>query len=125
MKEEYEFTMDIRIRFNQGDQVVYGNGISKLLELTEKTHSILAASKEMGISYPKALKIVKRAEEHFQEPLLTRKIGGEEGGGSELTDFGKILLRQFQVLNNDVESYALKKMEEYFSEPISIKIINP
>lgn len=114
MTNEGNFNVTVRIRFNDGDTVVYGNGISKLLQLTDKHSSIHAAAKEMGISYPKALNIIKRAEEHFNEKLLVKKVGGVEGGGSKLTDFGKILVYQFKVLEQDVFNYTVQKTNEYF-----------
>lgn len=114
MANKNQFNVSVRIRFNNDDEVVYGNGISKLLQLTEKTHSIHSAAIEMGMSYPKALKIIKRAEKNFNEKLLEKKVGGVDGGGSELTDFGKMLVYQFKILEQDVQDFAVKKTEEYF-----------
>lgn len=114
MVENNQFNVSVRIRFNNNDEVVYGNGISKLLQMTEKTHSIHAAAKEMGMSYPKALKIINRAEKNFNEKLLVKKVGGVDGGGSELTEFGKMLVNQFKILEQDVQEFTVKKTEEYF-----------
>lgn len=114
MENGHNFNVSVRIRFNDDGTVVYGNGISKLLQLTDKHSSIHAAAKEMGISYPKALNIIKRAEEHFDEKLLVKKVGGVEGGGSTLTNFGKVLVYQFRVLEQDVLNYAIQKTNEYF-----------
>lgn len=114
MKNENNFNVSIRIRINDEDTVVYGNGVSTLLQLTEKHQSIHAAAKEMGMSYPKALHIIKRAEQHFNEQLLVKKVGGFEGGGSSLTDFGKMVVSQFNLLEKDVIRYAIQKTKEYF-----------
>lgn len=114
MENKNNFNVTIRIRFKDDDVVVYGNGISQLLQLTDKHHSIHAAAKEMNMSYPKALSIIKRAEEHFHEKLLIKKVGGVEGGGSFLTDFGAMLVYQFAILQQDVLNYAIQKTDEYF-----------
>lgn len=126
MLEKRDFNVTIRIRFNDGDVAVYGNGISRLLQFTQQNHSIHSAAKEMGMSYPKALKIIERAEAHFNEKLLVKKVGGAEGGGSTLTDFGKMLVYQFKVLEEDVLNYTIQKTEEYFPELLnsSLEIVD-
>lgn len=116
MKDEANFNVTVRIRFTDDGTVVYGSGISKLLQLTEKNKSVHAAAKEMGMSYPKALNVIKRAEAHFDEKILIKKVGGAEGGGSCLTDFGKMLVYQFRVLEQDVLNYTIQKTDEYFPD---------
>lgn len=114
MKMKHNFNITVRIRFNDDTITFYGKGISQLLQLTEEHQSIHAAAKEMGMSYSKALKIIKRAEEYFDEKLLNKKVGGLEGGGSSLTDFGKMIVNHFQMLEHDVLQYTIQKTKEYF-----------
>ena len=96
----------VRVRMKKGGEIVYGGGISYLLQKTDALGSLLAAAKEMGMSYRKALHIVKRAEEHLGKPLLKKVIGGPGGGGSELTAFAKDFVYRFRDLEQAVERYA-------------------
>lgn len=113
-KKKPDFTVRVRIRFCDDNVAVYGNGISELLQLIDQFGSIRAAAKKMGMSYRKALEVIKRAEEHFGEKLLCKQTGGPDGGGSKLTDFGKSLVYQFKVLQEDVLNYTIEKTKEYF-----------
>lgn len=113
-KEKSDFTVRVRIRFCEDNIPVYGNGISELLQCIDQLGSIRAAAKKIGMSYRKALEVIKRAEEHFGEKLLYKQTGGPDGGGSKLTGFGKTLVYQFKVLQEDVLNYAVEKTKEYF-----------
>lgn len=104
----------VRVRIKTDGEVVYGGGISYLLQKTDELGSLLAAAKEMGMSYRKALQIVKRAEAHLNEPLLTKMIGGAGGGGSELTDFARSFVYRFQELEQSVLKYTQELAEKSF-----------
>ncbi|MDL2234504.1 LysR family transcriptional regulator [Ruminococcaceae bacterium OttesenSCG-928-L11] len=97
----------VRIRLRRGGELVFGTGVSRLLHLTDQLGSLHRAAKEMGMSYRKALQIVKRAEASLGQPLLTRSVGGDGGGGSQLTPFAREYVDQFQALQQQVEAYAV------------------
>ena len=64
----------------------FGPGVADLLELVEEKGSIQGACSEMGMSYSKSWKIIKRAERELGYPLLSSHNGGTAGGKSELTE---------------------------------------
>ena len=115
-KKQKPFHIGIRVRLFSGKLLVYGNGISELLTLTDRYSSLHKAAIEMGMSYRKALQIVKRAEEGFGQPILERSIGGAGGGGSQLNEFGKILVTRFSCLEKEMTQYAEEKIQNYFPE---------
>lgn len=81
-----------------GDKYM-GAGVLWLLEGIEKTGSLLAASKEMGLSYSKARGMIEHIEAALGRPLIDRKKGGAEHRGAELTPFARdyiLLYRRFQ-----------------------------
>lgn len=81
-----------------GDKYM-GAGVLWLLEGIEKTGSLLAASKEMGLSYSKARGMIEHIEVALGRPLIDRKKGGAEHRGAELTPFARAyisLYREFQ-----------------------------
>ena len=52
----------------------------------------------MKMSNSKAWKILKRAEEDLDMPLVERISGGKDGGGSKLTQEGEELLESMKNL---------------------------
>ncbi len=110
------WSIDIRIRFIKGDQIVYGKGVSELLQCVDELKSIRAAASQLGMTYRKALKIIRNAEEGFGREIMIKKIGGEHGGGSTLTEFGKELVYHFKEYEADVLNYTQRKKEDYFND---------
>ena len=66
----------------------FGPGPYRLLEGVDRLGSLSAVAREMGMSYSKANRVVKNAEKACGFPLLARRIGGADGGSSELTPRG-------------------------------------
>ena len=48
--------------------------------------------------------------------LIEKSIGGTKGGGSELTQFGKFFVYQFNAVEEDVKKYALELIKKSFKE---------
>jgi molybdate transport system regulatory protein len=68
-----------------------------LLEEIDAHHSVLGAVKHLGMSYRYALHRLTTAEERLGQPLVTRLRGGAKGGGSsEVTEFGKRLVKRYR-----------------------------
>jgi molybdate transport system regulatory protein len=97
---------------NEKGESVFGDGLAELLEEIEHCHSMLEASTHLGMSYRYALHRITLAEERLGKLLVTRVRGGAKGGGSsEVTDFGRELVKKYrkaQVRLDDV----LKKLSE-------------
>ena len=62
------------------DDRFFGPGVCELLERIRETGSIQAAAARMDMSYSKAWKILKHAEETMGTELITRVSGGRNGG---------------------------------------------
>lgn len=92
--------------------VVFGLGRLKMLESIQRNGSILAAAKDLGMSYRALWGRIKATEERLGEPLLVRNIGGKSGGGSELTDFAKQLMKRFKKLHKMVGEKSDKLFDE-------------
>jgi len=105
---------DIRIivRINDGDQRFFGPGMVSLLESVERLKSLRAAAAEMAMSYSKAWRIIKTAEESLGGKLLESRTGGSGGGGAVLTDLAKEFLSDYKRLNDDIIAYGEKRFEE-------------
>jgi molybdate transport system regulatory protein len=89
---------------NQQGEAVFGSGLAKLLEEIDAHHSVLEAVKHMGMSYRYALHRLTTAEERLGQPLVTRLRGGAKGGGSsEVTEFGKSLVKRFRNAQQEIQ----------------------
>ena len=82
---------------NEKGEAVFGNGLAELLEEIDRRHSVLEAANQLKMSYRYALHRLTLAEERLGESLVTRVRGGAKGGGSsEVTDFGKDLVKRYR-----------------------------
>lgn len=76
-----------------------GEGRVALLEEIEKHGSISKAAKAMNMSYQKAWDLVDSMNKNGETPLVSRKIGGVGGGGSELSSAGKKAIELFKQIS--------------------------
>jgi molybdate transport system regulatory protein len=75
-----------------GGKKYFGPGPMELLERIADTGSINKAAKEMGMSYKKAWEIVNRLNAAVSKPLVETHTGGEQGGGSVISEEAKKLI---------------------------------
>ncbi len=71
-----------------------------LLESIDRTGSITAAAKDVGLSYKAAWDAVDAMNNVAAQPLLVRSAGGQHGGGSSLTGHGRRLVQLYRVLES-------------------------
>ena len=81
-----------RLRVTAGDAIFVGPGKVALLEAIRDTRSITAAAKSMGMSYRRAWVLVDELNRSLAAAAVTSAIGGEHGGGSDLTALGRELV---------------------------------
>jgi len=96
------------------DGKAFGEGPYRLLKLIEKTGSINRAAAEMEMSYRKAWKILKMVEEKLGFELIERKIGGMDGGGSQITEKGKEIMKNYEKFREEVKTSIEKIYRKHF-----------
>lgn len=96
------------------EDIFFGPGKARLMEYIEKTGSMQEACLEMGLSYSKGARMIKTAEKQLGFKLLERRIGGSGGGGSQLTEKGRELLKKYRQLTRRVQEDADRAFEEIF-----------
>ena len=99
-----KFTCRPRIRIKAGKEIALGPGKVDLLEAIERTGSISAGARELGLSYRRAWDLVDTMNHCFKHPLVARVKGGKGGGGAQLTDEGRNILKLYRTM----ETKALK-----------------
>ncbi|MER3481142.1 MAG: ModE family transcriptional regulator [Meiothermus sp.] len=101
----------------EGGSYLLGPGALGLLVAVERTGSLKAGAKVVGLSYRGAWDRLKKAEEGLGFPLLVRHSGGEGGGGSSLSPRAQDLVRRYerflQVVEEDVEKRFLEAFADW------------
>ena len=102
----------IRIRIPFGDDYAIGPGKADLLEAIQRTGSISAAGRELKMSYRRAWLLVDTMNRCFQQPLVETATGGASGGGAQVTELGRDVLRRFRT----IEKKAAESIGEDLAE---------
>ena len=113
----FDLTLHIKISLgNREGDAFLGPGVVELLERIVENGSILRASRQMNLSYVKALHILKRTEEELGRPVLIRQKGGPARGSSELTEFGKAFLERYGQLRESIEAAGREAFGRFLGE---------
>ena len=81
-----------------------------LLEAIERTGSISQAAREVNLSYKAAWDAVDAMNNLAERPLLVRSPGGSHGGGSQLTDHGREIVRLYRLMESGYQR-LLRQMQ--------------
>ena len=108
--------MDIRskIWLEIKGEPVFGSGREALFKAIDKTGSINKASKDIKMSYRKALSYIQTMEHRYGRRLVDRKTGGLHGGGASLTNEGREFLRKYELLEKGVNEMLNRKFIKIF-----------
>lgn len=80
----------------------------KLLRKIQKTGSLNAASKEMSISYQNAWTMIDEINKLTPTPIVIKQRGGSHGGGAVISEFGKLLLKEYSFIEQLVLKFNQK-----------------
>lgn len=87
-------TPRVRLQIKQGAAI--GPGKAALLEALERTGSISAAGRELGMSYRRAWLLIHSVNQAYRQPLVEASKGGAGGGGAQLTALGREVLSLYR-----------------------------
>ena len=105
--------------FHKDEQKYLGGDRIALLEKIDELGSITRAAKAVGISYKNAWDLVNMINNLADRPLVVRLAGGKGGGGTTLTEHGKLVLRQFSVLQDEHRKF-LENLEGRLGDTASL-----
>jgi molybdate transport system regulatory protein len=83
--------------------LIMGEGLEVLLLGIDREGSISRAAADASISYRHAWDKIKKAEKRWGFELIRKYAGGSGGGGSHLTEQGKMLLAAFRTFHTEAE----------------------
>lgn len=94
----------------------FGDGPARLLDGVQQAGSLRKAAAELGMSYNKAWRILHAAEQRLGFPLMDRSVGGNLGGGSQLTPQAKDLLERYRALLIDADAALDAVFQKHFCD---------
>lgn len=100
------------IRLDFAGERRLGPGKITLLERIIETGSISAAGRRLDMSYRRAWLLVDAMNRMFTEPVVIAATGGHQGGGAEVTDFGRRLVETYRA----VEKRFAGEVNEAFAD---------
>ncbi|PNV60792.1 ModE family transcriptional regulator [Clostridium sp. chh4-2] len=110
--EKLKFHMRLRVYKEERN---FGPGVSTLMMLVRESSSLSAACKEMNMSYSKAWKIIKNAEQDLGFELMEGTRGGESGGGTVLTERGEEFLKRYLEFQEETQKAAQEIFDRVFN----------
>ena len=92
----------IRFRIDFAQNLNLGPGKIALLEAIEGHGSLSTAAASLGLSYRRAWLLLDSLNKTFNQPVTRSNAGGKNGGGSSVTKFGRLLVKQYRALEEEI-----------------------
>jgi len=109
----------VQLVTSEEDIVINEEGFRLLFEI-EKELSIVAAAKNMNISYRKAWGLLRDIEFVLGFSLVGKKRGGKAGGRTTFTPEGKLLLEAFTTMKTELDASGKETIRSFFRKINSI-----
>lgn len=106
-----EYKIRSRIWIEAGDKVLIGEGRLKLLKAIEAEGSLSKAAKSIGMSYKKAWNLMDAVNKSAKKAVVTKTIGGQKGGGTVITPYGKKLITVFEKINTSCWAFLDEELK--------------
>ncbi len=100
-------------------KLVLGPGRLRIFDSIQRTGSIHAAAKDLGMSYRAVWGKIKATEERLGKTLLVKSVGGLAGGGSQLTPKAVALVEAYRNMQNHLTHEADRFFENTFEGILS------
>lgn len=101
-----------RIWIELDNKEFLGEGKVRLLKAIEKTGSLSKAAKSIDISYKRAWQLLNAVNKSSNRQVTINSIGGNGGGGTKLTPYGKSLIEVFDDMNNQCWKFLDVQIEK-------------
>jgi molybdate transport system substrate-binding protein len=115
-----DWEVAVRVWIERRGKTMLADGLADVLAAIDKTNSISAAGRLLGISYRHAWKLVSEGNAAAGEPLVTAATGGLHGGGAQLTPRGKLSLEIFEQLRGKVNEAAAGLLQSTLASPAPV-----
>jgi molybdate transport system regulatory protein len=93
--------------------IAIGPGKADLVDAIDKTGSISAAARQMGMSYRRAWMLVDDMNRCFIRPIVETSTGGKGGGGAQVTDFGRDIMRRYRAMEAKATAAVAQNLADF------------
>jgi len=90
--------VEVEIYLKKDGKKILDSKLWRLLKIIDEKGSLLAACREMKISYSRAWEWIAKVERELGARIVEAKRGGVRGGGMKLTEIGRKLLDEYQTV---------------------------
>nr|WP_314540870.1 LysR family transcriptional regulator [uncultured Massilia sp.] len=104
--------LELKLRLLQDDAIAMGPGKADLLEAIVRTGSISGAGRALEMSYRRTWQLVDLMNRCFKEPLVRSAVGGQKGGGAQVTALGMLVLQRYRAMEAAAQAAAQVHAEE-------------
>jgi molybdate transport repressor ModE-like protein len=109
--------IDVRIQLLDDEgRPFMGIGLVWLLQGIERLGSVRAAADEMALSYPKACRMIRQLEQGLGQSVVLRTRGGRDGGGAELTEFGRDFVGRYDAMQRQIKRAGQAVYDQVFGD---------
>lgn len=108
--------LNYKIWIEKDGEKVFGDGPLDILHRVERTGSLRQAAEEINMSYSQAWNLMKDLERRLGFDLLKRKVGGEKGGGSEITEEAREMMMKFEIFRERADQNLNSLYRKIFKE---------
>ncbi|MDX1808983.1 MAG: TOBE domain-containing protein [Sulfurospirillaceae bacterium] len=95
------------LTLGESDQPLFIEKRINLLKAIQDEGSILKAAKMVPMSYKSAWEAIDSMNNLAPFPIVEKETGGAGGGGTKLTNYGKTLLQNYEILKKEQEKFLL------------------
>ena len=106
------------VRIDFSAHCALGPGKVALLEGIERSGSLSAAARALGMSYRRGWLLLHSINTGFSEPAVTLSAGGKDGGGARLTAFGHSLVTRYREFESAVDALAARHFGDLQPSPV-------
>jgi len=98
--------LTLRARIICGDEFAIGPGKADLLEAIDRTGSISAAGRDLGMSYRRAWLLVDAMNRCWKDRVVETVAGGARERGARLTETGRSILASYRAMERAMATAA-------------------
>lgn len=111
MTEKHDILLRPRLYLGEGLSI--GPGKVELLRAVDRTRSISAAARALGMPYKRAWLLIDSLNQGFGRPVTETAIGGRGGGGARLTPLGERLVAAYDRLQARLNTSAQAELATF------------
>lgn len=98
--------VELQIFIKRDGHQLLGPGKIFLLREIHRGGSLRTAAKHLKMSYPHAWHVIDEMNQVASSPVVIKQRGGSGGGGAMLTEYGRRILNDFQIIEAEVEKFS-------------------